>query len=157
MWISKLGNFSAQNYDSVAEVGRVTVDTEPLGVMLSYETRNVALAAPGGYIWRPVEGQGVLVIKCGENDLLAVASTDPRETSLPLAAGEICLQSDGGAELYLRGDGRVQIVGDLDVSGSVTSAAPEPEPGSGDTSGGGTPEGGEGDEEGGGDDGTETD
>ena len=48
-----------------AESGTVTIGGSTAGVLSRGEERNVPLASPGGYAWRPKNGERVLVIKGG--------------------------------------------------------------------------------------------
>ena len=70
MWLSrKLTQHEKQNTAS-AETGEVTIDSGEVAVFSSGEDRDVRIAAPGGFFWRPISGEKVLVIKGGAEILL---------------------------------------------------------------------------------------
>ena len=114
MWLSKKiagGRFeSADN-----ELGRVTLAGQS-GVMTAYEARRLPVCGPGGFLWRPADGQEVLVIKCGAQQVIAAVKTDGADGLLP---GEIRLESAGGASITLKNDGAVEIDGTLTVNGNA--------------------------------------
>ena len=62
MWISEQGRRRAEP-DGTALVGRVTLPGDPAGVYLAGERRELPVFGPGGYVWRPEEGEQVLVLK----------------------------------------------------------------------------------------------
>ena len=64
MWISEQGRRRAEP-DGTALVGRVTLPGDPAGVYLAGERRELPVFGPGGYVWRPEEGEQVLVLKTG--------------------------------------------------------------------------------------------
>ena len=86
-----------------AESGTVTIGGSTAGVLSRGEERNVPLASPGGYAWRPKNGERVLVIKGG---------TLGEERYV---AGSL----DGGASITLRRNGHVEIEGDLFINGAM--------------------------------------
>ena len=61
MWISEQGRRRAEP-DGTALVGRVTLPGDPAGVYLAGERRELPVFGPGGYVWRPEEGEQVLVL-----------------------------------------------------------------------------------------------
>ena len=65
MWISEQGRRRAEP-DGTALVGRVTLPGDPGGVYLAGERRELPVFGPGGYVWRPEEGEQVLVLKTGQ-------------------------------------------------------------------------------------------
>ena len=64
MWISEQGRRRTEP-DGTALVGRVTLPGDPAGVYLAGERRELPVFGPGGYVWRPEEGEQVLVLKTG--------------------------------------------------------------------------------------------
>lgn len=65
MWISEQGRRRTEP-DGTALVGRVTLPGDPAGVYLAGERRELPVFGPGGYVWRPEEGEQVLVLKTGQ-------------------------------------------------------------------------------------------
>ena len=56
MWISQQGQKAQSHTGGRAEVGRVTLAGNPVGVYLDGERRELPLFGPGGYAWRPEQG-----------------------------------------------------------------------------------------------------
>ena len=96
-----------------AESGTVTIGGSTAGVLSRGEERNVPLASPGGYAWRPKNGERVLVIKGGTlgEERYVAGSLD--------AAREQDDLEDGGASITLRRNGHVEIEGDLFINGAM--------------------------------------
>ena len=89
-----------------AESGTVTIGGSTAGVLSRGEERNVPLASPGGYAWRPKNGERVLVIKGGK-----------RGEEDDLDDGEVRIYAEsGGASITLRRNGHVEIEGDLCIN-----------------------------------------
>lgn len=126
MWLSKKLKDASQTEDRSAVCGAVTVGGAAAGVWTRGEERGVITAAPGGYIWKPRSGESVLVLKGGEkgNERYIVGIPE-NEAESSLAEGEICIHSAGGAKLYLRSDGRVEIFGELWINGAAYVPAVE--------------------------------
>lgn len=116
MWLSrKLTQQEKQNTAS-AEDGTVTVDRGEVAVFSSGEDRGVRVASPGGFFWRPKNGERVLVIKggtFGEEPFVvgAVQESGGEPGEIRIAPAE------GNAEILLHNDGRVDINGELFVNG----------------------------------------
>ena len=84
--------------------------------------RNVPLAAPGGYAWRPKNGERVLVIKGGTlgEERYVAGSLDAAREQDDLDDGEVRIYAeDGGASITLRRNGHVEIEGDLFINGAM--------------------------------------
>lgn len=117
MWLlRKLTQHEKQNTAS-AETGAVTIDSGEVAVFSSGEDRDVRIAAPGGFFWRPISGEKVLVIKGGTfaEEPFIVGAVQEDEA---LPAGEIRIApAKGGAEILLHNDGRVDINGELFING----------------------------------------
>lgn len=99
------------------ETGEVTIPGDPAGVYLSGERRQLAVYAPGGYVWRPALGQRVLVLKAGseqEEGCLTAARQDPEQDLQP---GEVRVFSQGGARITLDRQGQVLLEGELFLNG----------------------------------------
>ncbi|MDO4813244.1 MAG: hypothetical protein Q3995_07000 [Eubacteriales bacterium] len=117
MWLSrKLTQHEKQNTAS-AEAGAVTIDSGEIAVYSSGEDRNVQVASPGGFFWRPQSGERVLVIKGGTfGEEPFIVGTVRNGEALP--AGEIRIApAKGNAEILLHNNGRVEINGTLLING----------------------------------------
>ena len=105
MWISEQGRRRAEP-DGTALVGRVTLPGDPAGVYLAGERRELPVFGPGGYVWRPEEGEQVLVLKTGQaGEAPCVAGQ----------AGEVLIYS-GSASIRIGGGG-IRLTGDVLVNG----------------------------------------
>lgn len=71
-----------------AQVGRVSIGAET-AVELGCERRGLALCAPGGILWRPREGQQVLVLKGEDTWVLGCV-----EQGVDLLPGEVRLPGE---------------------------------------------------------------
>lgn len=110
MWLAK--QQKRETEDTLSAMGRVTIGGEMPAVELDSERRNLGVYAPGGYRWRPAEGQKVLVLKADGVPCIAGA---PSEGGLE--PGEVELDSAGGAKLKLDNQGKVNVTGTLAVGG----------------------------------------
>lgn len=72
MWTSERGRLLTVQ-ESAAEVGVVTLGGDPAGVSLGGERRWLSVYGPGGYAWRPMAGDKVLVLKTGAERELPVS------------------------------------------------------------------------------------
>ena len=116
MWISQQGRYAGrQEHD--ARLGVVTAQGEQTGVYADGHQRLLPVAAPGGYRWKPKNGQQVLVLKTGADGEAAciIAQQENREDDL----------KPGEAELYGRGcsirlgeDGTLRLDGTVLVNGT---------------------------------------
>jgi len=113
--------------------------TLSLAVLAREQLARVERFAHYGFTSRPPTGSEAIVLCLGGNrdHPVVVADEDRRERPAGgLAEGEVCVYAAGGARVYLRADGSVEIVapggvlvsgdvevdGDLGVSGNVTAA-----------------------------------
>ena len=64
MWLSSQSR-KTQRSDQGAETGVVTLEGEENAVYLTGVLLNLPVLSPGGYCWRPAEGETVLVLKSG--------------------------------------------------------------------------------------------
>ena len=115
MWLSQRREASGE--EPAAELGQVTLPGAPAGVALAGERRDVPLCLPGGYHWTPQRGDTVLVVKGGAEGAPYVLGT-PAEQKAP--AGEVFLSVREGVGLRLTADGRICLVGPVEVSGRLT-------------------------------------
>ncbi len=114
MWLSKRAAQGAGRIQGGASVGDVTIGGAAPGVWTNGERRSVGLAGPGGYCWRPRVGESVLVLTSADGEAFAAGAV---ETQAPaeLESGEVCIQSQGGAQIWLKNDGTILLVGKLAV------------------------------------------
>ena len=105
--------------ESSAQLGQVTLAGASTGVALTGERRNVVLCAPGGYRWTPELGDTVLVIKSGAEQTGCVTGEICPEEEAP-EPGEVYLSVAKGAGIRLRKNGRIELEGDVRVTGSLT-------------------------------------
>ena len=87
MWLSKQMRSTPPTAD--ADLGVTTIAGDRVGVLTRGEVRALPVYGPGGYVWLPENGNGVLVVKGGP----------------------------GGNSIYLRKNGNVEIQGTLVING----------------------------------------
>lgn len=119
MWAAKQIALRQSPESGGADMGVTTIGGDSASVLTRGEQRDLEVFAPGGVVWRPRAGDTVLVIKGGtaaQEQCVAAASTAGQgpEGMLP---GELFLYSIGGASIYLKADGSVEISGKLTVNG----------------------------------------
>lgn len=111
--------------ESLALTGPVTVPGDPVGAWLEGERRAATVYAPGGYHWRPAEGQEILVLKAGACGEKRCALGVPQSTeNLELSPGEVAVTA-GNAVIRLKPDGTVKLTGRLVVNGTVVGPEPQ--------------------------------
>ena len=120
MWLSSQSRKARPSVPE-AETGVVTLEGEETAVYLTGERRNLPVLSPGGYCWRPAEGDTVLVLKSG---------ADGEELGVPgdgsdLAPGEVRIQS-GRAAIFLGSDGSVNLRGSVKLNGVPVEELFEP-------------------------------
>lgn len=128
MWISKTIAQRGAGSGSAADMGMTTIGGKNASVMTRGEQRELEIFAPGGLVWQPLAGDTVLVVKGGVGcqEQCVVAAETAGFAPKDMAPGELFLYSTGGASIYLRGDGSIDIKGpvslegDLRVRGDVT-------------------------------------
>lgn len=100
--------------EAEAEVGVVTLGGDPAGVLVGGERRWLPVYSPGGYCWRPAEGDQVLVIKAGgEQESPCVLGK--AQDGVQLQPGEVYL-SGKGSSIRL-GNGSLNLTGSVTVNG----------------------------------------
>ena len=123
MWLSK--QLKPMEPAAGADLGVTTIAGDSVGVSAKGEVRNLPVYGPGGFVWLPESGNGVLVIKGGpggeEQCVAGMKQASPPDGMLP---GEIFLFAPGGASVFLRRDGslepkgvNVSIQGELSING----------------------------------------
>lgn len=127
MWLSDKKQ-KTRPEEETAQLGKVTVQNNETAVFLSGERRDVKAALPGGYHWRPRQGDAVLVIKAGEEAtpcLLGKQGTAQKK----LNPGEVWISLNGENGIWLKQDGTVHLEGEVYINGQRLSAASETEVG----------------------------
>lgn len=118
MWVSQNMARRPAGGES-AGMGVTTIGGGSASVLTQGEQRDLEVFAPGGVVWQPRAGDTVLVIKDGAEageQCIAAASTGGHAPK-DMAPGELFLYAGGGASIYLRNDGTVEISGRLTVNG----------------------------------------
>ena len=91
-----------------ARVGRVSLsDRDGFGAVGAGERRELPVFTPRGMYSRPCEEDRVLLLSTGGGEACAGVLCRTRE----LAPGEVCLFSDGGAEIVLKNNGDISLNG----------------------------------------------
>lgn len=117
MWISQQKHGNARR-ETVAETGTVTLGGDLAGVYLSGERRDVPVYSPGGYQWRPVPGQQVLVLKAGaDGESPNVAGV--RQEAAPKPGEVRIFNGDESAEIRLTANSEVALNGQVMVNGET--------------------------------------
>ncbi len=115
MWISQQGRHAGrQEHD--ARIGVVTAQGEQIGVYTDGHQRMLPVAAPGGYRWRPGNGQQVLVIKTGVDAEAACIVAQQEMQDNDLKPGEVELYGNG-CSVKLDENGQVWLRGTVLVNG----------------------------------------
>ena len=107
MWLAKRAcSQEADNTPSLAKT--ICATTGEQFLVGESEYREVPVCAPYGIYSRPPQGRDVIVLSApqGEVALGIVGASLPE-----MKPGELILRSAGGAEIYLRNDGKVIING----------------------------------------------
>lgn len=123
MWISQ--NIAlrqrAASEAAAADMGVTTIGGGSASVLTRGEQRNLEVFAPGGIVWQPRAGDTVLVIKggTGSQEQCITASNTAGHAPEGMSPGELYLYSSGGASVYLRSDGSIDITGKLRINGQL--------------------------------------
>jgi hypothetical protein len=116
MWLSERNKNT--DTDNGTQICTATIGGESVGVYAGGERRGLTVCAPGGYRWRPKAGDKLLVIKCAHGEEI-VAGVPISGSTGSMKNGEVCIESEGGATLYLKNDGSIVIKGDVNVEGAL--------------------------------------
>lgn len=118
MWLSKQMKSASPTAD--ADLGTTTIAGGSVGVLTRGEVRALPVYGPGGYVWLPENGAAVLVIKGGpggeEQCVVGTRQAAPPEDMEP---GEVYLYGPGGASVYLRSNGTVELRGTVSIQGTL--------------------------------------
>ncbi|MBQ3404925.1 MAG: hypothetical protein IJG63_05870 [Oscillospiraceae bacterium] len=102
---------------STAEQGFVTIGGEKAAAFTDSEYRELPVFSPGGYVWRPEPGQGILVVKTGD-DGYSIAGAENGRGPDNMANGEVYIKSKS-ASVYLKNNGNIIVDGEVCVRGDV--------------------------------------
>lgn len=123
MWLSRQSREASRSRQE-PETGVVTLEGEETAVYLAGERRDLPVLSPGGYCWRPAEGETVLVLKSGaDGEELWVAGVPGDGTDL--APGEVRIQSRQAA-VFLGNDGSIDLRGTVKINGTPIEELFEP-------------------------------
>ena len=114
MWLSR--QTAGNRRTAAADRGRVTIGGMTPAVYSGAERRNLPLFGPGGYYWRPEQGDSVLILKTGEEG--EAPCVLGREAAGEVAAGEILIANGRGASIRLGADGSIRLTGALYLNGA---------------------------------------
>ena len=116
MWLSRQMRSASPTTD--ADLGVTTIAGDRVGVVTRGEVRSLPVYGPGGYVWLPENGNGVLVVKGGPGgEEQCVAGMQQKAPPVGMRPGEVYLYGPAGNSVYLRQDGSVEIQGDLVING----------------------------------------
>lgn len=123
MWVSRAFSLrqAAEREGTAADMGMTTIGGKNASVMTRGEQRELEIFAPGGLVWQPLAGDTVLVVKGGVGcqEQCVVAAETAGSAPKDMAPGELFLYSTGGASIYLRGDGSIDIKGSVSLEGDL--------------------------------------
>ena len=119
MWLSKQLRPVTPTAD--ADLGTTTITGDSVGVVTRGEVRALPVYGPGGYVWMPESGSGVLVIKGGPGGEEQCV-TGQRQAPAPadMTPGEVYLFGPNETCIYLRSDGTVELRGKIAIWGNLT-------------------------------------
>lgn len=101
LWAREEGN-------APASLGKISFSSpEGYGAVAAAEVRDLPMAAPGGYAYRPRQGEELAVLQTRDG-AVCVGMVAPVEG---LAPGEIRISGPGGSHLHFYEDGRVVVNG----------------------------------------------
>lgn len=99
-----------------SEIGRVSIGGQRPSVELCGAQQGAEIYAPGGMVWTPKRGQGVLVMKAGAMGETPCIVGVNQETRGGLEPGELCLYTEA-ASVTLKNDGRIELTGRVLING----------------------------------------
>lgn len=115
MWLSQRKPIV---HTRTAALGNATMEGDWNGVFLDGERRNLPVFAPGGYHWKPLLGQEVLVLNA--TDGACVTAT---HSTADLSPGEVTIAAAlGGASILLKNDGTLHLNGTVMINGTPIDA-----------------------------------
>ena len=129
MWLSEQRRRQTVE-DRPAELGVVTLTGEAPAVWLTGERRALPVLGPGGYYWRPAEGDQVLVIKAGPDGEQPCVAGIPCGWPEELSPGDVGIFA-GEAAVVLKANGTVDLRGEVMLNGVLLEELFEPKGGEG--------------------------
>lgn len=115
MWTGQRSAGQKESYQPWVERGVVTQSQEVMGVYLDGERRQFLQVSPGGYQWKPKQGETVLVLKENQGDgsqhIVGTCGD-----SGDLNPGDVVISGGGLARVALEGD-LVTVTGELRYQG----------------------------------------
>ena len=119
MWLSRQMKLAPPSVE--AELGVTTIAGGSVGAVTRGEIRALPIYGPGGYVWLPESGAGVLVVKGGPGGQeQCVAGMKQAEPPAGMQPGEVCIQGPGGSAIKKKKDGSVELKGKkLSLTGSL--------------------------------------
>ncbi|NCB51067.1 MAG: hypothetical protein EOM54_04185 [Clostridia bacterium] len=117
MWISEKMARRRDEAKDCAGIAEITIGGAAAAAYSDCESRNLAVASPGGVLWRPIAGQKVLIVPCGGERVVAGAVQEGLPSGME--NGEVYLKS-GGASIFIRNNGQIVITGDVEIDGTLT-------------------------------------
>lgn len=119
MWLSRQMRPAPPTAD--ADMGVTTIAGDGAGVVTRGEVRALPVYGPGGYVWLPEPGATVLVIKGGPGgEEQCVAGGRQGAAPQGMRPGEVFIAAPGGAAVYLRRDGTVELRGQVNIQGRLS-------------------------------------
>jgi len=123
MWLSECLRSGGGQSAPAAEVGQVSLAGGTVAVVTQNEQRELRMALPGGFSWRPKTGQRVLVLHSGEGESIVVGVLPETEnTETPGAvelAGEGCVLRLGADGTVTLSGSRISLTGPLYINGEL--------------------------------------
>lgn len=118
MWLSEKSALAGIEREGLADYGKVTIGGKNPAVTTDGEHRGPVILSPGGISWLPAAGQEAVLLRCtdGTEVILGCAQSGAPENMLP---GEVYINS-GTASMRIGADGRISIVGMVDIIGGLT-------------------------------------
>ena len=109
-----------QNLSTDADLGKISIAGGSVGVVTRGEVRALPVYGPGGYVWQPASGETVLVIKGGTGgEETCLAGAEQKNMPEGMEPGEVYLYAPGGASVYLRKSGVLELRGNIHLLGNV--------------------------------------
>lgn len=116
MWLSQNREAERKREASV-QMGHMSLVGPTLGVYLAGERRGVTLVAPGGYHWKPVANDAVLVLSAGEEGTPCLVGREQEATGVALSPGEVWISINDASGIHLRQDGSIHLQGKVFLNG----------------------------------------
>ena len=113
MWLSR--QVAGVRRSAAADRGVVTIGGCTPAVYSGAERRALPVFGPGGYFWRPAQGDSVLILKAGEDG--EAPCVLGKELADEVGSGEILITNGSGASIRLDAQGNLWLTGRLMLNG----------------------------------------